>query len=252
MRKLLNILLRPMGVELVKAFNLKTKARHEFVSLAYSIDNPKLTNNLISTVAKGVELAWNAEVDTSVANTSSEDFQHFNTFPGEHYRLLKAICKHLTPRMAVEIGTYTGMGSIALMQGLPDNAQLHTFDIRDWQSLPTHLHQNYFDQGKITQHLCDLSETNTFARYREILEQADLIFCDGPKDGRFEYKFLDHLQEINARDEFKLLILDDIRFPNMIDLWRSIKSPKIDISSLGHFSGTGLVDISSGLKLKKN
>jgi hypothetical protein len=36
----------------------------------------------------------------------------------------------------------------------------------------------------------------------------------------------------------------------MIDLWRSIESPKLDITSFGHFSGSGLVDISKGLLLR--
>jgi hypothetical protein len=47
----------------------------------------------------------------------------------------------------------------------------------------------------------------------------------------------------------KLLILDDIRFTNMIPLWRAISSPKLDLSSFGHWSGTGLVDISDGLAM---
>ena len=44
----------------------------------------------------------------------------------------------------------------------------------------------------------------------------------------------------------KFLIIDDILFVNMIDLWRKIKSPKLDATSLGHWSGTGIVDISDG------
>ena len=47
--------------------------------------------------------------------------------------------------------------------------------------------------------------------------------------------------------KFRILILDDIQFVNMIDFWRKIKSPKLDITSFGHFSGTGIVDISNGL-----
>ena len=35
----------------------------------------------------------------------------------------------------------------------------------------------------------------------------------------------------------------------MINLWNSIKSPKMDISSVGHWTGTGLVDISNGFIL---
>ena len=35
----------------------------------------------------------------------------------------------------------------------------------------------------------------------------------------------------------------------MIKLWRSIKSPKFDLTSFGHASGTGIVDISSNIEL---
>jgi len=38
--------------------------------------------------------------------------------------------------------------------------------------------------------------------------------------------------------------MDDIRFKNMIPLWRSITQPKLDISSFGHWSGFGMVDLS--------
>jgi len=34
----------------------------------------------------------------------------------------------------------------------------------------------------------------------------------------------------------------------MIDFWRSIRSPKFDATSFGHFSGTGVVDISNGFE----
>ena len=47
----------------------------------------------------------------------------------------------------------------------------------------------------------------------------------------------------------KILIMDDIKFMNMINLWNSIKSPKMDISSVGNWTGTGLVDISNGFIL---
>ena len=48
----------------------------------------------------------------------------------------------------------------------------------------------------------------------------------------------------------KLLIVDDIQFVNMVDFWRGIVSPKLDMSSFGHWSGTGVVDISEGLKYR--
>ena len=73
---------------------------------------------------------------------------------------------------------------------------------------------------------------------------------DAPKDGVFEYRFLQLLSTLQPKKN-KLLILDDIRFINMVDLWVSIESPKLDVSSFGHWSGTGLVDISEGLRIRK-
>jgi hypothetical protein len=37
-----------------------------------------------------------------------------------------------------------------------------------------------------------------------------------------------------------VLFFDDIRVPNMIAIWRSITRPKLDLTSFGHWSGTGL------------
>ena len=38
----------------------------------------------------------------------------------------------------------------------------------------------------------------------------------------------------------------------MFNFWRIINSQKIDLSSLVHWSGAGVVDISNGLVLKKS
>ena len=37
----------------------------------------------------------------------------------------------------------------------------------------------------------------------------------------------------------------------MLNLWNEIESPKIDLTSLSHWSGTDIVDISDRLKIKK-
>ena len=73
--------------------------------------------------------------------------------------------------------------------------------------------------------------------------------CDGPKDGVFERTFASLLTTIEFPKKDRWLLLDDIRFPSELPLWRLIASPKIDLTSFGHFSGTGLVNISEGLKL---
>ncbi len=37
-------------------------------------------------------------------------------------------------------------------------------------------------------------------------------------------------------------MFDDIRVWNMLEIWRGIRRPKLDLTSFGHWSGTGLVD----------
>lgn len=43
------------------------------------------------------------------------------------------------------------------------------------------------------------------------------------------------------------MIIDDIRFLNMIDLWSDIASPKLDVTSFADWNGTRIVDVSRGL-----
>jgi hypothetical protein len=39
-----------------------------------------------------------------------------------------------------------------------------------------------------------------------------------------------------------ILVLDDIRLWTMLEIWRSVSWPKLDVTSFGHWSGTGMVD----------
>jgi hypothetical protein len=114
---------------------------------------------------------------------------------------------------------------------------------------PSHFDKSDFESGRISQIIGDLSEDAIFEKNIDVLNSADVIFMDAPKDDLFEYRMAKNLSML-SRKTFKLLIVDDIQFVNMIDFWRSISSPKLDVSSFGHWSGTGIVDISEGLKLR--
>jgi predicted O-methyltransferase YrrM len=248
MRRLLNLLAKPCGLEVSKALGVKTRARHQFLTYAYSQEGQTPNEHLVSLALRAIACAFRKEIDTTHCNGQAADFHHFNEFPGEHYRLLKALVSCLGPKSAVEIGTYTGMGTTAIHQGLAAQSEIITFDVTDWKSFETHLDSSLFESRRITQHLSDLSIAANFIQFKTLLSQAEFIFCDGPKDGRFEVTFLHLLKSLPPTHGSRVLMLDDIHFPNMIDLWRSIKSPKLDITSFGHFSGTGLVDLSMGLE----
>jgi len=225
----------------------KKNIRHIEPSVIFSTHRYVTNKFLIDLSLKAVDVAASDEI--VIPNEKLTDAVFYNVFPGEHYRLLKAIAKITNPSVLVEIGTYTGMGSVALMQG-QEKGILYTFDVLPWDEFQTHLTKRYFEKNEIIQILDDLSNSKAFEKHREILNQAEIIFMDAPKDGVFEYRFIELLSTLQPKKN-KLLILDDIRFINMIDLWVSIESPKLDVSSFGHWSGTGLVDISEGLQIRK-
>lgn len=162
---------------------------------------------------------------------------YVRTWPGEHYRLLAGMCSVLRPRLSVEVGTFTGLGALALAQDCP---KVVTYDLLSWETFPTTaLNGADFASGSIEQRLCDLSDPAMFAANRDVLAQAELLFIDGPKDGTFEPKFLEILVPV-VRETGALLVFDDIRVLPMVRLWRELALPKLDLTSFGHWSGTGL------------
>ena len=163
------------------------------------------------------------------------------TWPGEHYRLLAAAVTVLQPSTVVEIGTYRGLSALCLKKFLPADGRITTFDIVSWDQFDgTCLKAGDFDDGRLIQVRGNLSDPATFKLHRALMSNAQLIFVDGPKDGVFERTFLQLLTTLGDASP-KVLILDDIRTWNMLAVWREISFPKLDLTSFGHWTGTGLV-----------
>lgn len=161
-------------------------------------------------------------------------------WPGEHYRLLPALIAVLGAREVVEIGTFTGLSALAMLTALPEDGRITTFDIVPWDAVEgTALRRADFGP-RLVQHIGDLSDDAVFAAHRDVLTRADLIFIDGPKDRRFEPALLALLLPALA-GLGTTLVLDDIRVLEMVHVWERISEPKLDLTSLGHWSGTGLV-----------
>tara|TARA_Y100001935_G_C17226488_1_gene468067 strand:+ start:182 stop:1006 length:825 start_codon:yes stop_codon:yes gene_type:complete len=224
------------------------KIRDVRPSLIYSFENLNISDYLISVISDSVKVAH--KLNLKCGKTNLYDSKFLNQFPGEHYRILSAIVNVINAKEVVEIGTYTGLGTLSIKEGLSLPGKVTTYDLISWKELgfESHFKDEDFKDGIIKQILGDLSDDDFFQQNIEILNSADIIFMDAPKDDIFEYKMIKQFLKLEPKIG-KLLIIDDIKFINMIDLWRSIKSPKIDLSSFGHWSGTGVVDISDGLKL---
>lgn len=174
-----------------------------------------------------------------------------NVFPGDHYRLLAALIKLFKPQLMLDIGTFTGLSARVMGAYANEDTDVITYDIIPYTEIEnTVLSPEICKAYGIQQKVEDLSDPYSFHDNVDLLKSADFIMCDGPKDNKFEPTFLKRLSEISMPRKKRWLLLDDIRFLDMIGLWRAIQSPKIDLTSFGHFSGTGLVDISNGFILK--
>ncbi len=247
----INLLKISLGIKnLRKIYSLLSKCvlrdnqiRHFEPSLIYSKEDSTVTPELIDLIAESSKLASKTVLNCGKKNLP--DSKYLNIFPGEHYRLINAIAKTINAKNIVEIGTFTGMGTLALKYGLND-VLVTTYDILKWNELPlpSHFNSADFDES-LNQIIGDLSDDNFFDNNLDILNNADLIFMDAPKDDSFEYRMAKQFKKLKNKGK-RFLILDDILFVNMIDFWRKIKSPKIDATVFGHFTGTGVVDISDG------
>jgi hypothetical protein len=166
----------------------------------------------------------------------------FTIWPGEHYRLLAGLVKVIQPKVLIEIGTDTGLSSLAMKKYLPPDGKLVTYDLRPWQSVPEHdLTEADFAGGRLEQRLVDLSDPAAFDKNRDLLARAEFFFIDGPKNIKFETAFMKHLATIKF-ERPPILLFDDTRLHAMLAFWRDLPYPKLDLTSFGHWSGTGMVE----------
>jgi hypothetical protein len=111
-----------------------------------------------------------------------------------------------------------------------------------WQHFAqTHLRKEDFREGTLVQEIADLSDPRAVQQHADLLRSADFIFLDGPRDEIFERVLLQRLNELGL-PKGPLVMLDDIRVWNMLAIWREIRRSKLDLTSFGHWSGTGLID----------
>ena len=148
----------------------------------------------------------------------------------------------LQPKLVLDLGTAAGGSALAMKTTLPQDAKIVSFDIVDWRDAPERvLEGTDFSDGRLVQHVADLSDRSVLDQHRALFEQADLMFIDLAKDGAMEQRLIDHFEMLTFQRN-PLLVFDDVRLWNMLKIWRDIRRPKLDLTSFGHWTGTGLVD----------
>lgn len=165
-----------------------------------------------------------------------------NQWPGEHYRLVAALVGELGAKNGVEIGTFQGTASLAMLSQIPAGGRMTTFDVIPWPKIqPTVLRETDFADGRLKQEISDLQDFANMEKHREVFQAADFIFVDAAKDGVMEQRFLDNFRRLGL-PKGPIVMFDDIREWKMLRIWNDITEPKLDVTSFGHWTGTGWID----------
>lgn len=213
-------------------------ARHEEWSKIASLDDqPPTDPRLVTYALAAAQRVLDSALPEWLDGVPQPQRRYFATWPGEHYQFLAALCATLRADRVVEIGTDTGLATVTMAMTAE---QVTTYDIVPHAGLPWSAISSIRTAGKIEQRLCDLLEPGAYAAELPTLGEADVIFADGPKDGTFEPAVLPRLVS-SLRGSGTVLVVDDIRLLPMVSVWRELQAPKLDVTSFGHWSGTGLV-----------
>ena len=173
---------------------------------------------------------------TKTVSTFIIDANEFYGQPGrEHYRLLAQLASQFNGEVIIDIGTHRGSSALALSTN-PNN-MVHSFDII--AKVAPHTASN------LHFHIADLWDPSVREQWKGILLGSKMIVLDiDPHAGNMEFEFYKWLKWSNYKG---ILVCDDIwYFKEMRDnFWLKIpSSEKLDVTCLGHWSGTGIVAFS--------
>jgi hypothetical protein len=155
--------------------------------------------------------------------------EHFVSNPGqEHYRLLAYLSTKYQDADIIDIGTFTGISSVALSYN-PKN-RVHTFDIDRKLYLKTTPSNVLYYKDNILN-----------PKYESLIRYSKLILIDISHNGEDEKEITDHIIKLGYKG---YIIYDDIKLnKEMISFFNSLNGKKTDISHLGHWSGTGILKV---------
>jgi predicted O-methyltransferase YrrM len=222
--------------------------RHAEYSMVFSADDEMAqpTSELISLAVDAVRHAQTVSL-ADVSKRMKSPPYYPDIWPGEHYKLLAGLVLAMRPITVIEIGTATGLSALTMKKFLPPDGRIVTYDVVQWNAFAdTCLLPGDFVHDRLIQRTDDLSNPEIVRNNLDVLASANMIFIDAAKDGIMEERFINNFRQISFTNP-PLLVLDDIRVWNMLRIWRQIAMPKLDLTSFGHWSGTGLVLWQQGL-----
>jgi hypothetical protein len=162
---------------------------------------------------------------------SKNNVQYFNMDPGkEHYKLLAYLSTVVEKGNILDLGTYHGMSAVAL--SYDEDKFVKSFDIFNWFPETGEMTAENRDNVKcyVMDYMSDIEE---------LVKECDLVVIDIDHTGVTETQIMEELRKVGYKG---LVFLDDINLnEEMRKFWAAIPEKKIDVSAVGHWSGSGIV-----------
>jgi len=148
------------------------------------------------------------------------------------YRLYAWLSTKFNNTTILDVGTRTGGSALALSYN--DKNKVVSYDLVEQGA------SSGIKKDNITFKVQDFREDDTLD-----YDNISIIMIDvDPHDGTAEEEMFEYLEDKGWKG---LVLLDDIgpQWPEIEDFWNRITFPKINVTEIGHMSGTGLVNFDS-------
>ena len=145
------------------------------------------------------------------------------------YRLYAWLSKQSNNTTILDVGTRTGGSALALSYN--DKNKVISYDLVEQGA------SSGISKDNVEFKIQDFREDDTLD-----YDNISIIMIDvDPHDGTAEEEMFEYLEDKGWKG---LVLLDDIgpQWPEIEDFWNRITFPKINVTEVGHMSGTGLVN----------
>lgn len=162
--------------------------------------------------------------------------QFFKPAGVEHYKFLAYLSYFYEGARFLDLGSRWGGSAVALSANSLN--KVHSYDIAyQGQTKIKRPNTKFFIQDIVT-------NLNFYPR------DFDVIMVDiGDHDGKLEDRLFTYLK---VTDWKGVAIFDDVihEWPKLTEVWESWEHPnKYDLTDVGHFTGTGVIDFSGNLEI---
>ena len=144
------------------------------------------------------------------------------------YRLYAWLSTQFDKSIILDVGTRTGGSALALSYN--ENNQVISYDLQEQGA-------SQIKKDNIEFKIQDFRKDDSLN-----WDHVSIIMLDvDPHDGVQEEEMMEFLEEKGWKG---LMLFDDIgpQWPEVEDLWNRITYPKLDVTEVGHMSGTGLIN----------